>query len=144
MTSGNNVYEVKRVEKEVVKKDGSIEIKKEIVEKKLMARVYALSTFYNDKGSIFDKDFLNDPAMRYNIAIDEFQREKGEKQTFDILYSLVNQLENLVRSTKERTNTTRYGRKEGPQRVEALYPLSNGSRYSSQPHNSFSGIRVDG
>lgn len=103
MTSGNNVYEVKRVEKEVVKKDGSIEIKKEIVEKKLMARVYALSTFYNDKGSIFDKDFLNDPAMRYNIAIDEFQREKGEKQTFDILYSLVNQLENLVRSTKERT-----------------------------------------
>ena len=103
MTSGNNVYEVKREEKEIVKKDGSIEIKKVIVEKKLMARVYALSTFYNDKGSIFDKDFLNDPAMRYNIAVDEFQREKGEKQTFDILYSLVNQLENLVRSTKERT-----------------------------------------
>lgn len=103
MTSGNNVYEVKRIEKEVVKKDGSVEIKKEIIEKKLMARVYALSTFYNDKGSIFDKDFLNDPSMRYNIAIDEFQREKGEKQTFDILYSLVNQLENLVRSTKERT-----------------------------------------
>lgn len=67
-----------------------------------MARVYALSTFYSDKGSIFDKDFLNDPLMRYNIAIDEFQREKGEKNTFDILYSLVNQLENLVRSTKDR------------------------------------------
>ena len=41
--------------------------------------------------------------MRYNIAIDEFEREKGEKNTFDITYSLVNQLENLVRSTKERT-----------------------------------------
>ena len=68
-----------------------------------MARVYALSTFYNDKGSIFDKDFLNDLGMRYNIAIDEFEREKGEKNTFDIMYSLVNQLENLVRSTKERT-----------------------------------------
>ena len=68
-----------------------------------MARVYAISTFYNDKGSIFDKDFLNDPSMRYNIAIDEFEREKGEKNTFDITYSLVNQLENLVRSTKERT-----------------------------------------
>jgi hypothetical protein len=40
--------------------------------------------------------------MRYNIAIDEFEREKGEKNTFDITYSLVNQLENLVRSTKER------------------------------------------
>lgn len=67
-----------------------------------MARVYALSTFYNDKGSIFDKDFLNDPNMRYNVAVDEFEREKGEKNTFNILYSLVNQLENLLRSSKER------------------------------------------
>ena len=97
VTSGNNVYEVtKRSEPD---KNG----KTKILEKKLMARVYALSTFYNDKGSIFDKDFLDDLAMRYNIAIDEFQRESGEKNTFDILYSLVNQLENLVRSTKERT-----------------------------------------
>lgn len=97
VTSGNNVYEVtKRTEPD---KNG----KTKILEKKLMARVYAISTFYNDKGSIFDKDFLNDPNMRYNIAIDEFQREEGEKNTFDITYSLVNQLENLVRSTKERT-----------------------------------------
>ena len=96
VTSGNNVYEVtKRTEPD---KNG----KTKILEKKLMARVYAISTFYNDKGSIFDKDFLNDPNMRYNIAIDEFQREEGEKNTFDIVYSLVNQLENLVRSTKER------------------------------------------
>lgn len=97
VTSGNNVYEViRRTEPD---KNG----KTKILEKKLMARVYAISTFYNDKGSIFDKDFLNDPNMRYNIAIDEFQREEGEKNTFDITYSLVNQLENLVRSTKERT-----------------------------------------
>ena len=97
VTSGNNVYEVtKRSEPD---KNG----KTKILEKKLMARVYAISTFYSDKGSIFDKDFLNDPNMRYNIAIDEFEREKGEKNTFDITYSLVNQLENLVRSTKERT-----------------------------------------
>lgn len=97
VTSGNNVYEVtKRTKPD---KNG----KTKILEKKLMARVYALSTFYNDKGSIFDKDFLNDPNMRYNVAIDEFEREKGEKNTFDILYSLVNQLENLLRSTKERT-----------------------------------------
>ena len=96
VTSGNNVYEVtKRTQPD---KNG----KTKILEKKLMARVYALSTFYSDKGSIFDKDFLADPNMRYNIAIDEFEREKGEKNTFDILYSLVNQLENLVRSTKER------------------------------------------
>lgn len=95
-TNGNNVYEVTR--RSEPDKNG----KTKILEKKLMARVYALSTFYTDKGSIYDKDFLNDPKMRYNIACDEFEREKGEKNTFDILYSLVNQLENLVRSTKER------------------------------------------
>ena len=96
ITNGNNVYEVtKRTKPD---KNG----KTKILEKKLMARVYALSTFYNDKGSIFDKDFLNDPNMRYNFAVDEFEREKGEKNTFDILYSLVNQLENLLRSSKER------------------------------------------
>ena len=96
VTSGNNVYEVtKRTKPD---KNG----KTKILEKKLMARVYALSTFYTDKGSIFDKDFLDDPNMRYNVAIDEFEREKGEKNTFDILYSLVNQLENLLRSSKER------------------------------------------
>lgn len=96
-TSGNNVYHVtKRSEPD---KNG----KTKILEKKLFARVYALSTFYNDKGSIFDKDFLADENMRYNIAVDEFQRESGEKNTFDILYALVNQLENLVRSTKDRT-----------------------------------------
>ena len=103
VTNGNNVYEVIRENKIIHKKNGTTETKKVIKEKKLIARVYALSTFYNDKGSIFDKDFLNDPAMRYNIAVDEFEREKGEKNTFDITYSLVNQLENLVRSTKERT-----------------------------------------
>ena len=97
VTSGNNVYHV--TERTEPDKNG----KTKILKKKLMARVYALSTFYNDKGSIFDKDFLNDKTMRYNIAIDEFEREKGEKNTFDITYSLVNQLENLVRSTKERT-----------------------------------------
>ena len=102
VTSGNNVYEVVREVVEVKHKDGTTTHERRIKEKKLMARVYALSTFYTDKGSIFDKDFLKDLTMRYNIAVDEFQREKGEKNTFDILYSLVNQLENLVRSTKER------------------------------------------
>ena len=97
VTSGNNVYEVTR--RSQPDKNG----KTKILEKKLMARVFALSTFYNDKGSIFDKDFLNDLTMRYNIAVDEFQREKNEKNTFDILYALTNQLENLVRSTKDRT-----------------------------------------
>ena len=97
ITNGGNVYEITKRSKP--DKNG----KTKIVEKKLMARVFAISTFYNDKGSIFDNEFLNDSAMRYNIAIDEFQREKGEKNTFDIVYALVNQLENLVRSTKDKT-----------------------------------------
>lgn len=95
-TNGTNVYQVtKRSQPD---KNG----KTKILQKKLMARVLCLSTFYQDKGSIFDKDFLKDPKMRYNIACDEFQREKGEKNTFDILYSFVNQIENLIRSTKDR------------------------------------------
>lgn len=96
ITSGNNVYEVTK--RSAPDKNG----RTKIVEKKLMARVYALSTFYKDKGSIFDKDFLNDPSMRYNIALDEFQREAGEKNSFPVLYAFVNQLENLIRSTKDR------------------------------------------
>lgn len=77
--------------------------KTRIIEKKLMARVLALSTFYNDKGSgLFDKDFLNDPKMYYNICLDEMNREANEKNSFDIVYAFTNQLENLVRSTKQR------------------------------------------
>lgn len=71
--------------------------------KKLMAKVLALSTFYNDKGSgIYDKDFLLDKNMYYNICLDEMNRELNERKTFDILYAFTNQLENLVRSTKQR------------------------------------------
>ena len=96
VTSGNNVYEViKRSEPD---KNG----KTKILEKKLMARVYALSTFYKDKGWLYDKDYLNDPKTRYNVAIDEFERDQNEKNSFDITYSLVNQLETLFRETKDR------------------------------------------
>ena len=101
-TIGTNVYNVITETKTIKHRDGTTEEKETIIDKKLMARVLSLSTFYTDKGSIFDKDFLNDPNMRYNIAVDEFQQEKGEKRTFDILYAFTNQLENLVRSTKDR------------------------------------------
>lgn len=91
-----------------VKGDGVYEVLKRdeagrIREKVLMARVLALSTFYSDKGSgLFDKDFLNDPKMYYNICLDEMNRELNERNSFDILYAFTNQLENLVRSTKRR------------------------------------------
>lgn len=91
-TSGDKVYNVTSRDK-----------KGKILKKEFMARVLALSTFYNDKGSgLFDKDFLNDPNMYYNICLDEMNRELNEKKTFDIVYAFTNQLENLVRSTKTR------------------------------------------
>lgn len=93
-TSGDGVYEVIQTVK-----GGKTTSK----EKLLMGRVLALSTFYNDKGSgLFDKDFLNDPKMYYNICLDEMNREKNERKSFDIVYAFTNQLENLVRSTKQR------------------------------------------
>lgn len=101
---GDAVYNVtyKDIDTGKLDEEGN-KIFKQKKEKTLMARVMALSTFYNDKGSgLFDKDFLNDPNMYYNICLDEMNREKNEKKTFDIVYSFVNQLENLVRSTKKR------------------------------------------
>lgn len=89
---GDGVYEV-------LKRDSEGRIR----EKVLMCRVLALSTFYNDKGSgLFDKDFLTDPNMYYNICLDEMNRELNERKSFDILYAFANQLENIVRSTKQR------------------------------------------
>lgn len=73
-----------------------------ILKKEVFAKVFDLSTAYKDKGSLFDKDFLSDPNMRYNIAVDEFEREPGERNTFDIVYNLATELETLVRSTDER------------------------------------------
>ena len=71
--------------------------KTKVLEKKLLATVLPISTFYDDKGvGYFDKDYKG----WYNIGVDEFQREANEKNTFDIMYALVNQLENLVRNTK--------------------------------------------
>lgn len=64
-----------------------------------MCKVLALSTFYNDKGvALYDNEY----DLGYNICLDEMNREKNEKKTFDINYAFVNQMENLVRSTKDK------------------------------------------
>ena len=66
---------------------------------KPMAKVLALSTFYNDKGvALYDNEY----DLGYNICLDEMNREKAEKKTFDINYCFVNQMENLVRDSKEK------------------------------------------
>ena len=98
VVTDNKVYHVtKRTKPEKGKKEGRI------LEKKLMCTVLALSNFYNDKGSAYyDFKFLNDPNMYYNICLDEMNREKNERKTFDIAYAFVNQIENLVRETNYR------------------------------------------
>lgn len=97
VVSGENVYNV--LKRSQPDKNG----KTKILEKELFARVLCLSTFFNDKGSLYDKDFLAlNPNHKYLIALDEFEREKGERNSFDIVYSLVNQLENIARTTKDR------------------------------------------
>lgn len=66
---------------------------------KPMCKVLALSTFYNDKGvALYDNEY----DLGYNICLDEMNREMNERKTFDITYAFVNQMENLVRSTKEK------------------------------------------
>ncbi len=98
VTNGDSVYHVTKRGKP--KPDGS---PGKIIEKKLMAKVLDLSTFYSDKGSgLFDNEFLNNPLMYFNICLDEMNREKSEKNSFDIVYNFVNQIENLIRSTKKR------------------------------------------
>ena len=96
-TIGDNVYVVTKRSKP--DKNG----KTKIMEKELLCRVMALSTFYNDKGSgLFDNEFLKNPLMYYNICLDEMNREANERNSFDIVYAFVNQIENLIRSTKKR------------------------------------------
>ena len=92
VTSGSNVYHVTKRSKP--DKNG----KTKIIEKKLLARVYSLSTFYKLKGvGIFDKDYKGN----YNIGLDEFCPEKGERIAYPMAYCFVNTMENLVRNTKQ-------------------------------------------
>lgn len=61
--------------------------------------VMPLSEFGKQKGvGFYDKDFDG----LYNIVLDEFQLEQGERRTsFDILYNFIGMCENLVRTTKK-------------------------------------------
>ena len=66
--------------------------------KDLLCRVYGLSTAYNNKGAaIFDKATFKG----VNIIIDEVALEKGQRKTFDVVYNLKMQIENIVRSERD-------------------------------------------
>lgn len=62
--------------------------------------VVPLSKFGKLKGvGFYDKDYLG----TYNIILDEFQLEIGEKRTsFDILYNFIGMCENIARTTKNK------------------------------------------
>lgn len=66
--------------------------------KTLLCRVYGLSTAYNNKGAaLFDAEKFKG----VNIIIDEVALEKGQRRTFDVVYNLKMQIENIVRSERK-------------------------------------------
>lgn len=98
-TVGQTVYSTKYKKKVIKKKNGTedFEIREDKSKRKVLCTVNDLSTFYNDKGvGYFDKDYTG----WYNIVVDEFQPEKGERRTFDIVNGFVRAMENLVRNSK--------------------------------------------
>ena len=91
-TNGNCVYTYE--EETYTDKNGNEKTRK--INKQEFCRVMACSTFYNDKGvGYFDNEYKGE----YICVLDEMNREQSERNTFDIVYAFVNQLENVVRST---------------------------------------------
>ena len=101
-TNGNSVYTYQ--EEEYIDKNGNEKTKK--INKKEFCRVMACSTFYNDKGiGYFDNEYKGE----YVCVLDEMSREQSERNTFDIVYAFVNQLENVLRSTKTKVKIIMIG-----------------------------------
>lgn len=101
-TNGNTVYTYK--EETYTNKNGKEITKK--VDKTEFCRVMACSTFYNDKGRGY---FDNEYDGEYICVLDEMNREASEKNSFDIVYAFVNQLENVLRSTKTKVKIIMIG-----------------------------------
>ena len=101
-TNGNTVYTYK--EEKHVNRNGREVITK--IDKQEFCRVMACSTFYNDKGvGYFDNEYNGE----YFCVLDEMNREQSERNTFDIVYAFVNQLENVLRSTKAKVRVIMIG-----------------------------------
>lgn len=102
-TKGNIVYTYQE-QVEISPKTGKETIKKVNVQE--FCRVMACSTFYNDKGRGY---FDNEYDGEYICILDEMNREQSERNTFDITYAFVNQLENVLRSTKTKVKVIMIG-----------------------------------
>lgn len=71
--------------------------------KHLLCHVLSVGSAGNTKGNgFFDQEYIKRPNAWYNICLDEFNRDETQRKTFDIVHALGTQLENLIRSTKER------------------------------------------
>ena len=90
---GNTLYTYDEVKK--VDKNGNEKISKTNL--KEFCTILSCSTFYQSKGvGYFDNEYKGE----YCIVLDEMNREASEKNSFDIVYTFVNLLENIARSTK--------------------------------------------
>ena len=102
-TNGNTIYTYQ--EKTVISPKTGRESKQR-VNKQEFCRVMACSTFYNDKGvGYFDNQYDGE----YICVLDEMNREQSEKNTFDIVYNFSNQLENVLRSVKNKVKVILIG-----------------------------------
>lgn len=102
-TKGNTIYTYQ--EKTVISPKTGKESKQR-VNKQEFCRVMACSTFYNDKGiGYFDNQYNGE----YICVLDEMNREQSEKNTFDIVYNFSNQLENVLRSVKNKVKVILIG-----------------------------------
>lgn len=65
---------------------------------KILCYIFGLSVAYNNKGAaLFDKKNFKGA----NIIVDEVALEKGQRRTFDVVYNLKMQIENIVRSERD-------------------------------------------
>lgn len=102
-TKGNIVYTYQE-QTIVSEKTGKEKVEQTNVNE--FCRVMACSTFYNDKGRGY---FDNEYDGEYICILDEMNREQSERNTFDIVYAFVNQLENVLRSTKTKVKIIMIG-----------------------------------
>lgn len=105
-----NIYVCEEKEREITKgkNAGNTVTETNILYK--LCEVHDIGTFYNNKGSAFyDNEFNGE----YNIIFDEMNRESSERNTFDVVESLANQLENITRDTQAKVRLFMIGNNIG-------------------------------
>lgn len=102
MNNGAKMFEpllVRKYHLENIKVSGdTIYLTEDGKKKDILCYVYGLSVAYNNKGAaLFDQNTFTGA----NIIVDEIAFEKGQRRTFDVVYNLRLQIENICRSSRE-------------------------------------------